>query len=81
MKDCQEITELIERSKIQRISVAERLELRMHMAICKNCRQYFKDSIAIDEMMESKRFKHLSEHSFSSSEKDKLKALLESKSK
>ncbi len=79
MRGCQEITELIERSKIERISIGDRLELRMHLAICKHCRQYFRDSMALDEMMQSKRFRHLSEHTFSNAEKEKLKALLESK--
>ena len=80
MKDCQEITELIERSKIERISLGSRLAIRMHGAICKNCRQYFADSNRIDEMLSSKRFKHLSDYSFSTEEKEKLKALLDSKS-
>ena len=80
MKDCQEITELIERSKIERISLGSRLAIRMHGAICKNCRQYLADSNRIDEMLSSKRFKHLSDYSFSTEEKEKLKASLDSKS-
>lgn len=80
MKDCQEITELIERSKIERISVGERLAIRFHSAICKNCRQFFNDSDLMDELLTSKRFRHLGEYSFSDSEKEKLKALLRSKS-
>lgn len=80
MKDCQEITELVERSKIERISWTDRLAIRMHGTICGNCRQYFADSDQMDEILKSKRFKHLSEYSFSDQEKEKLKSLLESKS-
>ncbi len=80
MKDCQEITELIERSKIERISWNDRLSIRLHGAICGDCRQYFADSDRMDELLKSKRFKHLSEYSFTDDEKEKLKALLRSKS-
>ena len=61
--------------------MGDRLAIRMHGAICKNCRQYFKDSDLIDELFKAKRFKHLSEYSFSDEEKENLKALLKSKSK
>lgn len=80
MKDCQDITELVERSKIERISLGDRLAIRMHSTICKNCRQYFRDSDVLDDMMNSRTFKHLGEYSFSVEEKEKLKALLRSKS-
>ncbi|MCR9172675.1 MAG: hypothetical protein NXI10_09300 [bacterium] len=76
MKDCQDITELVERSKIERISVGDRLAIRMHSTICKKCRQYFRDSDVLDKMMQSKRFKHLGEYQFTEEEKEKLKALL-----
>lgn len=79
MKDCQDITELVERSKVERISLGNRLAIRFHHAICKQCRQYFTDSALIDEMLASKRYKHLSDFSFSREEKEKLKALLQSK--
>ncbi|MDB3905838.1 hypothetical protein OAK35_02635 [Crocinitomicaceae bacterium] len=80
MKDCQDITELVERSKIERISLGDRMSIGMHSAICKNCRQFFRDSDTLDEMMQSKRFKHLGEYSFTTEEKEKLKILLQSKS-
>jgi len=80
MKDCQDITELVERSKFDRISLGDRLAIRMHSTICKDCRQFFKDSEALDDMMTSKTFKHLGEYSFTNDEKDELKTLLKSKS-
>lgn len=80
MKDCQEITELIERSKVERITLGDRLAIGMHKSICRGCRQYFRDSDSLDELMQSKRFRHLSEYTFSDDEKEKLKILLKSKS-
>ncbi|PWL30558.1 MAG: hypothetical protein DCO96_06165 [Fluviicola sp. XM-24bin1] len=80
MKDCQEITELIERSKVERITLGDRLAIGMHKSICRDCRQYFRDSDSLDELMQSKRFRHLSEYTFSDDEKEKLKILLKSKS-
>lgn len=79
MKDCQDITELVERSKIERISLGDRLSIRFHHTICKQCRQFFTDSALIDEMLASKRYKHLSNFSFSTEEKERLKMLLRSK--
>ena len=77
MKGCQEITELVERSKVSRLSLGERLAIRMHNSICKECRQYFKDSALIDKML-SKKFRDMREYHFSSEEKDKIKAILRS---
>jgi len=79
MKDCQEITELIERSKVERVSLGDRLSIRFHSTICGNCRRYFKDSDLMDELLTSKRFRDLGEYKFSDSEKDKLKTLLRSR--
>lgn len=78
MKDCQDITELVERSKLERIPVKDRLAIRFHNSFCKNCRIYFKDSALMDDMLK-KRFRHLSEFSFSIEEKERLKKLLVSK--
>lgn len=78
MRGCQEITELVERSKVSRSSIGERLAIRMHNSICKECRQYFKDSALIDKMLSSKRFRDMREYKFSSEEKEKIKAILRS---
>ncbi len=78
MKDCQDITELVERSKLERIPVKDRLAIRFHNSICKNCRTYFKDSALMDELL-TRKFRHLSEYAFSLEEKERLKQLLRSK--
>jgi len=75
MKDCQQISELVERSKVERISLANRISIRFHNSLCKNCRNYFTDSALMDEML-SKRFRHLSDYSFTSEEKEEIKKKL-----
>lgn len=78
MKGCQEITELVERSKASRLSIGERLAIRTHNSICKACRQYFKDSALIDKMLSSRRFREMREYQFTQDEKEKIKAILRS---
>jgi hypothetical protein len=73
MKDCQAITELLERSKFERLSWSNRLAIRFHGGLCRQCRHYFRDSEIMDALLSSKRFKHLSEYTFSPAEKDSLK--------
>lgn len=78
MKPCQQITLEIEKSRFVRLSVKDRLELRMHLAICPACRKYFRDSKHLDDWL-GKKFSHATENSsvaFTSEEKEKLKALL-----
>ena len=72
MKDCQEVSMDIERSAFERLSLKDRTGLRLHLAICKECRKYFKDSIVIDKLLK-KKFKHLGDYSFTSQEKESLK--------
>ena len=76
MKDCQEITGLYEQGKISRISISERIAIRSHRAICRTCRQYFKDSDLIDLII-TKKFKDLGNYTFTASEKSKMKEKLE----
>ena len=44
MKDCKEIAQLIDRSDWEKLSFKERLSLRMHNAMCGQCRGYKKYS-------------------------------------
>ena len=75
MKYCQEITEMIERSKLERTSIMDKLSIRMHLLICKPCKVFSKDSAAMDQILH-KRFKKLDQYSFSKSEKEKIKKSL-----
>ena len=76
MKDCQEITGLYEQGKINRISISDRIAIRSHKMICKLCRQYFKDSDLMDVIL-TKKYKDLRKYTFSTSEKTKMKKVLE----
>jgi predicted anti-sigma-YlaC factor YlaD len=72
MKKCQDITQDIERSAFDRLTLKDKLSIRFHLSMCKTCRSYFKDSKTIDGMLK-KKFTHLSQHKFSQQEKDNLK--------
>lgn len=76
MKNCQEITGLYEQGKINRISISDKIAIRSHRAICRTCRQYFKDSDLIDIII-TKKFKDLGNYSFTAIEKLKMKEKLE----
>lgn len=77
MKRCQDYTEGIEKQKVQRLTLTERIGIRFHMAICPACRKYFHDSEQLDKWL-TKRFKDFSSHaSFTPEEKAILKERLD----
>ncbi len=76
MKNCEDTTLDVERSSFERLSIKDRLALRMHLAMCPQCRKYFKDSTTIDTLLK-KRFSHLGEeYKFTQEEKDEMKRKL-----
>lgn len=76
MKRCQDYTEGMEKSKVQRLSISERIGIRFHLAICPTCRKYFNDSEQLDKWL-TKRFKDRTiNESFTREEKESLKARL-----
>lgn len=72
MKTCQEITEGIEKANFKRLTVKERLEIKLHLSICSHCKQYSKDSKILDRMLK-KRFITSQKFTFSKEEKEALK--------
>lgn len=48
VKKCEQITLDIEKGKFQKPSVKDRLELKMHLAMCSKCRRYARDSKKLD---------------------------------
>ena len=40
MTTCKETTELASRAMDERLSFGDRMAMRMHLAICKNCRRF-----------------------------------------
>ena len=75
MKNCEEITMDIEKGHMDGLSTKERLAVKMHIMLCKPCRQYSKDSTLIDSMLKRK-YKHPVEYQFSLEEKESLKSKL-----
>ena len=71
MKTCQEITLDIERGKYVKLSVKEKLAIKMHLFICKPCKGYSHDSKIIDDLLK-KKFKDLSKYKFTEEEKIEL---------
>ena len=78
MKTCEEITLLIESENYTALSRQERMSTKIHMMICKACKEYKKDSKEIHKLLQVK-FKDLSSYEFSLSEKMALRKKLESK--
>lgn len=76
MKNCQEITEDIEKGYVTRLTTKERIGIRMHVMICPPCRQYFKDSATIENLL-ARRFKQPKKYQFSLEEKEALKKKLD----
>lgn len=74
MKYCQEITELMERSGVERVSLTTRVTIGIHLFHCKPCKRFAQDSKAMDQLL-AKRFKVIKNYTFSASEKEKLKKL------
>lgn len=73
MKYCQDITEMMERASVERLSISDKIALRFHLFICKTCKRYYEDSKAMDILL-TRRFKKINPYSFSKVEKDALKS-------
>lgn len=76
VKSCEQITLDYEKSKFQGLSVKDRLEQRMHLAICSKCRRYTKDSKKMDRWLK-RRFEQADQRvHFSQKEKEEIKEKL-----
>ncbi|MFA6456065.1 MAG: hypothetical protein WCW40_04520 [Bacteroidota bacterium] len=51
MVSCKKATELIEKNSIAGLSLTEKLQLRMHTAMCSACTNYQKQSLYIDTLL------------------------------
>ena len=78
VKRCEQITLDFERSKFQALSVKDRLQLNMHLAICSKCRRYMKDSQKLDIWLKRRIELANQEFHFSSDEKEIIKTKLNS---
>ncbi len=53
MKSCKDITELVEKKKIVGLSLKEKVQVKTHLAICKLCRNFSKDSDYLDRLLKN----------------------------
>lgn len=51
MKSCKDITELIEKNKVEGVSRKERFQIKVHLMICSLCRKFAKDSDRLDQLL------------------------------
>lgn len=74
MMNCKEITLLVEKSKEQKLTFMQRLELKLHYKLCKVCHTYSIDSGFLDRILKKRSviFKPLD-----SSEKETMKNQIE----
>lgn len=72
MKYCQDITEMMERTSVERLSISAKISSRFHLFICKTRKRYYEDSKAMDTLL-TQRFNKIHQYSFSTLEKDALK--------
>lgn len=53
MKSCKDITLLIEKSKEVKLSLKERMQIKIHVGMCKFCKTYKVDSSFLDKVLTS----------------------------
>jgi hypothetical protein len=49
---CEKATELQEKSLLVRLNIQERIGLKFHLALCKSCRLYVRQSVLIEKGLE-----------------------------
>lgn len=51
MKSCKDITLLIEKSKEKKLTLKERIQIKIHTKMCKFCHNYKLDSAFLDNLL------------------------------
>lgn len=73
---CNKATEIIEKSKFQKLSLNEMINLRMHIMLCVKCKNYKQMSTELDDLMfrsfANDNVKYNSQISLSLEEKNRL---------
>lgn len=54
MYSCKKATEMVEKQNITGLTTGETLQLKLHLAICKACKAYIRQSKLIDRFFETK---------------------------
>lgn len=55
MKSCLAITQVLSESRERELTVGERMELKMHLAICSKCKTFAKQLDVLDEVAKTYR--------------------------
>lgn len=55
MKNCQELTQLASRACDEPIAFGEKLELKLHLMMCKKCRNFAKNNAILKNIMQAHR--------------------------
>lgn len=71
MKSCKDITLLVEKGKITKLSFKEKMQVKFHLAMCKLCRNFAVDSAFLDRVLSQLKPSSLK---LTPVEKEKLKA-------
>lgn len=83
MMHCYKATEIIEKSKFQKLSTSEMINLRIHLTLCYKCKKYQKLSAKLDDLIRHnfsmENIKYLTPISLTTEEKNKLIAKLSGK--
>lgn len=53
MKTCQEITQLASRACDEKIGLMDNVELKLHLMICKNCRNFYDNNKRVSEILKA----------------------------
>lgn len=55
MLSCRVATALMEKRHREKISLVERIQLSVHVALCSACRNYQKQSVFLEKLMKNKK--------------------------
>jgi len=72
---CEKITYFIEKGYLTQLNISEKLQVKLHSAYCKCCKNYPKDSEAINRML-ARLDKTPNTATFTAEEKKELKEAL-----
>jgi len=78
MKSCKDITLLVEKGKITKLSFKDKMQVKFHLAMCKLCRNFAVDSDFLDRVLSRLKPSSLK---LTDEEKEKLKSVVNNNSR
>ena len=79
MLSCKEITELVSKSLDTKVPFMKRMELKMHLMMCRLCNRYAKQIRSLHNVIKHNKFDSVDESvSLSAESKDNMKQALKS---